>query len=172
MYDITVIIWIVLNRAVFLVLKVVHTAYTATYNCDGPECTTWWPLCTHLAFSSWSITCAMSDLNCMKYCMTKLWFLFNGKSNSSTFTTAFSKSRSWGTFSLFLATNVIILCTWFPLIFMQVVEFPVNTYKVVQRVSCYHKLIIHYTTGIYTYFSQHIKTLIITHTNTKMEVIE
>lgn len=163
MYDITVIIWIVLNRAVFLVLKVVHTAYTATYNCDGPE---WWPLCTHLAFSSWSITCAMSDLNCMKYCMTKLWFLFNGKSNSSTFTTAFSKSRSWGTFSLFLATNVIILCTWFPLIFMQVVEFPVNTYKVVQMVSCYHKLIIHIQ-QVYTHISVNISKPSLLHIQTQ-----
>lgn len=86
-------------------------------------------LCTHLAASSWSITFAMSDRNCMKYCITKLWFRFNGKSSSSTLTTAFNKSKNWGTFSLFLATRVIILCTWFPLIFMQVLELPVNTWK-------------------------------------------
>lgn len=88
-----------------------------------------WPLCTHLAASSWSITCAISDRNCMKYCITKLWFRFNGKSSSSTFTTAFNKSKNWGTFSLFLATRVIIFCTWIPLIFMQVLELPVNTWK-------------------------------------------
>lgn len=88
-----------------------------------------WPLCTHLAASSWSITFAMSDRNCMKYCITKLWFRFNGKSSSSTLTTAFNKSKNWGTFSLFLATRVIILCTWLPLIFMQVLELPVNTWK-------------------------------------------
>ena len=87
----------------------------------------------YLVSSSWSTTLAMSDLNCMKYCMTKLWFLFSGRSSSSTFTMAFNRSRNCGAFSLQAATRAIILWTWCEVIFMHVLEFPVKTYRSQKR---------------------------------------
>lgn len=71
----------------------------------------------------------MSALYCMKYCITKLWFLFNGRSSSSTFTIAFNKSSNWGTASLWTVTRFMILWTLLLVIFMQVFEFPVKTCK-------------------------------------------
>ena len=73
------------------------------------------------------MTVAMSARYCMKYVMTKLWFRFSGKSSSSTFTTALSRSRNCGILSRCWATRLIIFWTWCPIIFMQVLELPVNT---------------------------------------------
>lgn len=92
---------------------------------------------SYLLSLGWSMTNATSDLYCMKYFITYAWFRFKGRSSSSTFTTAFRRSRNCGALLRCSAARVMIFWTCVGKIRIQQFLFPVKTWK---QIPCWLEL--------------------------------